>query len=125
MPHFIERICSHYDWSYFADHVVVPLAEGRHQKVFFEIVEQDGLELLRLRSPIGDIDMLNEVRMRAALRLNDRLRFGAFAIRGEELALVDSFLLRHADRDEVASSMLYLAETADSYEDQVFGTDEH
>ena len=125
MSHLIQRICSHFEWTYAADHVVVPLPAGRHQKVFFEVSEQDGEEMLRLHTLIGEAAMLNEPRMRAALRLNYQMRFGAFAIRKEQLALVDTFLLREADRDEVMASMKYLAETADYYEDHIFGTDEH
>ena len=39
--------------------------------------------------------------------------------------MTDTLLLNDADTDEIAASFSYLAETADYYERQLFGTDEH
>jgi hypothetical protein len=55
--------------------------------------------------------------------MNARLRFGAIAIDGDMLTLVDTLLLREADADELRTSMFYLARKADELERGLFQED--
>ena len=49
----------------------------------------------------------------------------ASTVKDDHLVMTDTLLLNDADPDEIAASVSYLAETADYYERQLFGTDEH
>jgi hypothetical protein len=118
-----ETVCSREGWSRDGNSAVLLLPGGRHQRVLADVFEEDGCEILRLYSHIGPAAVLNEARLQAALRMNARLRFGAIAIDGELLALVDTLLLRDADADELRSCILYLARKADELERGLFGSD--
>jgi hypothetical protein len=118
-----ETVCSREGWTRDGNGAVLPVPGGRHQRVVADVFEEDGDEILRLRSHIGPAAVLNEARLQAALRMNLRLRFGAIAIDDQLLAIVDTLLLREADADELRSSMLYLARKADELERGLFGSD--
>ena len=119
----IQAICKATGWSLDAGQVEVPLPGGRTQGVRFERFSEDGEDFVRLFSVIGPAAKLDLNRMTAALRLNANLRFGAFAIVGPQFAVVDTFLVREAEPDELQQSMAFVAKTADRYEQVVFGTD--
>ena len=116
-------VCSREGWTREGNSATLLLPGGRHQRVQADLFEEDGEEILRLKSRVGPAAVLNEARLQSALRMNARLRFGAIAIDGEMLALVDTLLLREADADELRSSMLYLARKADELERGLFGDD--
>ena len=82
-------------------------------------------ELVRFFTTIGDATELSDVRLRLALRLNTEMAHGAIGVRDDHLVMTDTLLLKDADADEIAASVSYLAETADYYEKQLYGTDEH
>lgn len=121
----INNICAAAGWTHADGRVLVPLDGGRTQSVALETFSEDGEDFVRLASAIGPSEGLNEHRLTAALRLNANMRFGALAIVGERLALVDTFLIREADEDALRQSLTYLAKTADRYEQLLFKTDSH
>lgn len=121
----IQAICKDNNWRETDAGVEIILDGGRTQLVSRATFTESGEEHLRLASIIGPADKLDDQRMRAALRLNANMRFGAFAILGQDFAVVDTFLLSEADQAEVRDSLLFLAQTADRYEQIVFGTDEN
>ena len=120
----IETICRQASWSFHDERAQVPIGE-RTQDVYVETFEEGGEEFARLVSRIGPASALNDQRLTAALRLNANMRFGALAIVGDDLSVVDTFLIREADLDEVRESMAYIAKTADRYENALFSADEN
>jgi hypothetical protein len=121
----IQKICTANGWHYDHGRAQLPLDGGRTQDIEFQTFTADGEEFVRLFSVIGPSAALDERRLMAVLRLNASMRLGAFAIVGDNLAVVDTFLVREADHYEVRHSLEYLAKTADRYEQVVFGTDDN
>ena len=125
IPAVFESVCRREGWPLDGNAVSVPLPGGRHQRITVEVIVEDDEELLRLHTRIGDAIVLTETRLRAAMRMNARLRLGALAIDGDSLAMVDVLLLRKADPDEVRATVLYLARKADEFELALFESDEN
>lgn len=123
MANIFEQVCDDKGWPREGATVKLPLAGGRSQAVTCESFEEAGENLFRLYSVLGGADILDEQRMRSALSLNYRLRFGALSIREDKLVLTHNFLSRDADAGEVAATVEYLAATADQYEKHLYGTD--
>ena len=123
MANVFKAICDKNGWELRGEEAVLSLPGGRQQSVFMETSHEDGEDILRIYSVIGDAGLLDENRMRSALGLNYRLRHGALAIRDQQMVLTDTFLTREADHDEVRLSIEYLAKTADQHEKHIYGTD--
>lgn len=121
----VEAICNTNGWSRTGSQVQVPIEGGRTQTVGVEQVREGDDEFIRLASVIGPSATLDLRRTTAALRLNANLRVGAFAIMGEQFAIVDTVSLADADQATLEHSMAFLAKTADRYEQVVYGTDEN
>ena len=118
-----EEVCAAKSWVWREDRVDIELPEGRRQFVQAESFDYEGEAMIRLWSSIGEADLLSEARLRAALGLNYAAAFGALAVREADLVMVDTFVIRNADPDEVAASILYLAATADRFEKLLFQRD--
>jgi Putative bacterial sensory transduction regulator len=125
MGSLLAGVCAKNGWKAHDNEVMVPLPGGRHQGVRVESFAEAGEELVRLHSVIGRSDSMGKVRMEAALRLNGHLRHGAIAIKDGDLVLIDTLLLADLSEDELERSIQFLAQTADQYEREIFGTDEH
>ncbi|HEX5054182.1 MAG TPA: YbjN domain-containing protein [Planctomycetota bacterium] len=125
MPAIFTTICERMQWDHDGESAVVPLPAGREQRVHCAVAIEGDDEVMRIHTVLGSVQALNETRMRAALAMNFRLRHGAFAIDGGRLVMVDTFLLRDADEDEVRLSIEYIAAQADSYEKAIYGTDQY
>ena len=125
MPVVIEKICKKHGWKFTGNAAIVPLPGGRAQAVQIQEFEADGEEMARFFTIIGSADILNETRLRAALRANANMGHGALAILEGQLAILDTFMLREADQDEVRASIEFMAQTADDYERLIFRTDEN
>ncbi len=125
MPAIFTTICETMDWEHDGESALVPLASGRSQRVHSEMFVEGDEELMRIHTVVGSAEALNEVRVRAVLSMNYRLRYGAFAIANDQLVMLDTFLLREADEDEVRLSVEYLAKKADEYEKAIYGTDQN
>ena len=96
------------------------------------VIEELGLtspppmaELVRIFTTIGPVERLTPVRLTIALRINAELVHGAFAVKSDNLIMVDTMLLTEVSESQLASSIRFLAETADYYEKAIFETDEH
>jgi len=120
-----RRVCGEQGWDLEPSGVHVPLAKGRHQVVAIEIFQHEEEERVRLMTTIGDTRELTPVRLTIALRINFELAHGAFAVKDENLILVDTLMLEGVGPDELELSIRYLAETADYYEKAIFDTDEY
>ncbi len=120
-----ERVCREQGWELQGNGVLVPLPEGRNQVVSLETFEHDEDVMVRWVTVIGSADQVTEIRLRAAMELNSRLPHGAFAILNKDLVMTETMLLADVDAGELEAALRYLASTADRYEEQIFGTDDH
>lgn len=119
----LRRVCAERGWEFTPHGVRVRFASGRQQVVeigFFEFQQED---LVRLHTTIGKIEELDPVRRTVALRINAELAHGALAVMDDDLVMTDTLMLNDADFGEIEASIRFLAETADDYEQKLFGTD--
>lgn len=124
-PEICRSVCEARGWDLNPTGVDVPLEGGRHQVVSLEVFDHEEQELVRLSSIIGESSKLTPVRLTIALRINAELAHGAFAVKDDQLVMVETLLLTDADPSEVEASIRYLAQTADYYERVIFETDDH
>jgi len=120
-----RRICHERGWELLPSGVQLTWSDGRHQIVSLEVFDHDGTDRLRLFTTIGTTENLTPVRLTIALRINYQLAHGAFAVKDEDLIMVDTLMLDPADEREIADAIQFLAETADYYEKAIFETDEY
>jgi len=126
MANVFTLVCEQNAWDCEEHQAVIPVADGRTQTVFQDVIDDhDGEQLMRLYTIIGDASIMDEIRLRAALGINNRLRHGALAIMDNQLVLTDTFLLGHTDKTELEESILYIARKADDFERFIFQTDTH
>lgn len=126
MSDLFESVCKTKSWEIREDGGVrLQLPDGRGQTVFSEVVEVDDEQVLRVWTVIGEAMILDRNRLTGALGLNWRLVYGAMAIKDEYLVMVDTFLLREADEDELIHSIEYMAAEADRYERLLYRAEEH
>jgi hypothetical protein len=101
--------------------IEVPTGSGRSQIVLItedqDIAEQ---QIVRYWSVIGPAD---DIEFRKCLEENAKLCYGAFALKDEQLVLMDTQLVQDADPMEVGASIGNLAAYADRYERDLFGVD--
>lgn len=120
-----RRVCEEQGWQLNPTGVHVTLDGGRHQVIAVELFDYEDEELVRLSSTIGEAAKLTPVRLTIALRINAELAHGAFAVKDDNLIIVDTLLLEDADPSEFEVAIRYLAQTADYYERVIFETDDH
>jgi hypothetical protein len=125
LPNIFKKVCERNGWKCLGNKAEIPLSGGRKQQVEMQLFKHANEEMVRFLTEVGSVVSLNNERAIAALRVNANLPHGALAIAGEQLVLVDTFLLREADHDEVESSIRYLTEAADRYERLIYKTDAH
>lgn len=123
LPSVVQQVVKNQGWTLLDDVIEIPVGDGRQQRVELSAFEHNGKAMLRALSRIGHVDSISQERLAAALRLNLRLAFGAFAADERDLLVVDTYLVQDADPAEVARSIAYIAEQADHYERGMFGTD--
>jgi hypothetical protein len=126
----IAKVCADNGWSHETHRIVVQLEGGRSHDVMLQEYEAKGHTFLRLYSFLGDPSSIDERQLRAALRLNWTLPYGAVGIasfddQGEKLLLCDSVLVANIEPDRLKLAIQYMAQTADDYEKHVFGDDVH
>jgi len=68
---------------------------------------------------------MSAVRLRAALGLNWRIRYGSLAIHDKMLVMTHFFTDSKVSDAIIAEVIQYLAMTADTYEEHLFGDDEN
>jgi hypothetical protein len=126
MHELLDTVCATQGWVRDGNRITVHLTDGRTQTVALEDWRDPEIgPSQRLVSVVGDASALDAMRMRAALRLNWTFRYGAVAIRGDELVLTDALVGASLEPGELTARIAYLARTADTYEKYVFHTDEH
>ncbi len=120
-----QRICADRGWTFASGSVEIPCAKERLQRVAFAFFSFEDQELVRLHTIIGSTNQIDSTRLNTALSLNFRLPHGALAIHENDLVMVDTLMLREAGPDAISTAFAYLAETADHYEETIFGHDVH
>lgn len=121
----LQRVCRERGWELLPSGVQVSWPNGRRQLVEVKFFQFQREELVRLYTTIGDVERLGAVRLMVALRINAELAHGCLAVNDDDLVMTDTLMLRDADPAEVEASIGYLAETADHYEQTIFGTDQY
>jgi len=120
-----QRICAAKGWTFEPGSVVISCPHERHQRVTFTFFSYEDQELVRLYSIIGSTKQIDSTRLNTALSLNFRLPHGALAIHKNDLVMVDTLMLHESSPEEIFTAFSYLAETADRYEETIFGPDVH
>jgi hypothetical protein len=121
----LKRVCREQGWDLLPAGVQVSWPSGRRQLIEIEFFQFKREELVRLFTTIGEVDGMGVVRLTVALRVNAELAHGCFAVHDDHLVMTDTLMLQDADFGEIAASISYLAETADHYEQTIFGTDQY
>lgn len=103
--------------------VEVPTGNERTQLVLVtndvDVADQPIVRYWSVIGPTADIEF------RRCLEENSRLAYGAFAIKEDQLVLMDTQLVQDADPMEVGASIGNLAAYADRYERDLFGVDKN
>jgi hypothetical protein len=120
-----RRVCAQEGWKLLTSGVEVRFEDGRHQLVELEYMQNGADEMVRLYTTIGAVASLTPVRLTIALRINAELAHGAFAVKDDDLVMVDTLMIHTASDEHVTASIRFLAETADYYEKAIFETDEN
>jgi hypothetical protein len=120
----LDKVCAELGWERTEDAVVVPLEQGRHQRILLELFDFEEQALVRAYTYIGPVERIDPLRLNTALHLNFGLPHGALALKNDRLTMVDTLLAEEPDREEIQVSLLYLAELSDQLEASLFGTDE-
>jgi hypothetical protein len=103
--------------------VEVPTGSGRTQMVVItEDVDIADQLIVRYWSVIGSAE---GIEFKRCLEENAKLAYGAFALQGDNLVLLDTQLVADADPMEVGASIGNLAAYADRYERDLFGHDKY
>lgn len=118
-------VCMRNKWQLTGRQATLPIEGGRTQVIELERFQFQGEDMARIFTLVGPADELSTVQLNAILGINFSLAFGALAFAKGQLVMADTFLIRHIDHDQLAFSMNFLAQTADDYERQIYGTDEH
>ena len=121
----IGEVCMRQDWQQEGPDITVTFGDGRKQLVHSELYVFEGEEMIRLYSRVGPLNKLSETQLSALLGRNFSLAFGALASFGEDLVMTETLMMRASAHDQVAYAVRFLAETADGYEKQIYGTDQH
>jgi hypothetical protein len=121
----LKRACRDQGWDLLPSGVLVSWPNGRRQLIELKFFQFQREELVRLYTTIGDVDSMSAVRLMVALRINAELAHGSLAVHENDLVMTDTLMLRDAGPAEIEASIGYLAETADHYEQTIFGTDQY
>lgn len=130
LEELVEGIVNARGWMSGAkgDGIVIGVPQGdgsRKQDVFLSTFESEEGPMVRLTSRIGSAKVLDARRLKSALELNFRIPTGSLAIDGEDLVMTDTRPLKTTTPETSGSAVAFLAELADRYEKQFFGTDVH
>jgi hypothetical protein len=96
--------------------LTLDLPGGRRQMVHVASRNEGGSPMARLWTKVAAAKDLSGARPMSALKMNANLAFGAFAVEGEELVLVDTFLLAESTPEHLLQSLKYLGQMADQME---------
>ncbi len=122
-PKIVLDVCLRNDWDCDGERATFKLAGGRHQVLSFEPFLLDGNDMLRVITVVGPVAALSAIQINAVLGLNSSLAYGALAMSGDDLIMVETMLLQGDCHDQLARAMSFMAETADRYEREIYHTD--
>ena len=98
--------------------------EEREQEVIIYPFEEDGIEMVRLISAIGEKKQFTQSKLVSFLDLNMSLRFGGFAAYQGKIVLTDTVKYTSViDVDKVVESANYIIKMADQFEKTLIGLD--
>ncbi len=104
--------------------LTLKIEDDRSQDIIIYPFEEDGVELVRLITPIGDKKEFTPNKMLSFLDLNMSLRFGAFAAYQGKIVLSDTVKYSSVvDIDKVTEQIQYLSKMADQFERTLIGLD--
>ncbi len=109
-------------WSVDGRFVTVAVAAGRVQTVRCEEVDEGDGRMIRVSTIVGEGSKMSETRLRAALGLNWRIRYGALAIHDKMLVMTHFFTDLKVSDATLAEVIQYLAMTAATYETHLVGS---
>lgn len=121
----INEVCMRQGWQHDGPDVSIAFGDGRHQLVQSELYLFEGEEMIRLYTRVGSLSRLSDTQRSALLGLNFSLAFGALASIGDDLVMTETMLMRDTVHDQLAYAIRFLADTADGYEKEIFGTDQY
>ena len=121
----ISEVCMRQGWQHEGPDITLAAGGGRKQLIQSELFLFEGEEMLRLYTRVGPMNKLSETQLSALLGRNFSLAFGALASFGEDLVMTETLMMRASAHDQVAYAVRFLAETADGYEKQIYGTDQY
>ena len=125
ISHLLQQITSEQGWPVASDpngdyRLEIPTEPCRSQVVTVSTGhDPDGKLLVYFWSRITDVS--NVADPWYLLRLNVDLHYGALAVRGSDVILVETQLAETADQEEVARALYFVATKADALEKQVHG----
>lgn len=117
------QVCDEQKWEAGSGEVVIALESGRRQVVHHEFFEFEDQALVRFYSSIGNAERVDPLRLIHALRMSFGFPHGAMALKGDDLVMVETAMLRDIDAGRILARVRYLAETADHLEKTIFGPD--
>ena len=122
-----SAVCEKHGWK-LGDgqrEIELDIGTARRQRVKVDFFEFEGRELVRLHSAIGSTRRIRAEQLVHALRLNFNLPHGSLAVRDDELVLVETLGVEGVEPAEIEAAVRFLAETADHYEQTLFGRDDN
>ncbi len=124
MDERLQQLSAAQGWDVDGRFITVAVAGGRTQTVRCEELDEGDGRMIRVSTIVGDAAAMSGMRLRAALGLNWRIRYGALAIH-EKMLVMTHFFTEPKISDTMLSEVIqYLAMTADTYEGHLFGPDE-
>lgn len=121
----LARVCERNQWTSDANTVDIGFDSGRRQSVRLEFFDFEEREIVRFFTTIGDAERIDPLRLSQGLRVTFGLPHGALALHKNDLVMVDTLMIADADDGEIEAILQYLAETADHFEQTMFGGDAH
>lgn len=121
----MHYITSNHGWQMVTDpdgdhRVEVPTEPGRSQVV--QITpghDPDNHPLVWIWSVVCKTDAVGDPWF--LLKQNAELPYGGFAVRGDQVMLVETQLLESADPDEMIRAIFFVAQNADKFEKMAYG----
>lgn len=117
------EICERHEWKWDGARVELHLDGGRRQQVELDYFVYADHEMVRLYSTIGPTRRIAAQKLVFALEMNWKMPHGGVAVHDDMLVLVDTLMVGDATPSEIEATVTYLAETADQYEESMFGPD--
>lgn len=117
------EIANRRTWTIADGQVEVSLKQGRRQTIEWECFEYGDDSRVRLFTQIGSVKRIPQERLISALEMSFGLPHAAMAIHADTWVLVETLSLAEVTPNTTESLLTFMAETADYYEETIFGPD--